>query len=270
MALSKFSTFSQSQVHASSWSESHLCGRRDRRDAKVTALNSESWIWPWYLASSRDMTSHSSCSREKFATFFTMSSNLVSTIFIHKLSPKPITDALNSSISLKLVGICIFCLRSPSTDGSCLRELGGRSFSAMAVQSVSGSSFSSISSFGSVCSFSSCASASASASASAGFAALSFNFEGVASSSEPSPGGAFGFLTFRLTSFGSRTSSSFSSASTCGTETERSMSAWALSFVRRLRNLSRKGTFCTSSSSQICSCSKPSTTKCSSPVFIRL
>ena len=51
MALNKPSMFSQSQPHATSWSESHSAGRRDLKEAKVTALNSGKLILLGYFAS---------------------------------------------------------------------------------------------------------------------------------------------------------------------------------------------------------------------------
>mmetsp|Transcript_57592 Transcript_57592/g.134974 ORF Transcript_57592/g.134974 Transcript_57592/m.134974 type:complete len:200 (+) Transcript_57592:2266-2865(+) len=80
-------------------------GTIDRKEASITALNSGRLMFPWrYLAKSKESTSHSSCSRLVFATFVAIASNFSRIMYIHLLSPKPMTAALKRNISLKFVG----------------------------------------------------------------------------------------------------------------------------------------------------------------------
>mmetsp|Transcript_120972 Transcript_120972/g.338707 ORF Transcript_120972/g.338707 Transcript_120972/m.338707 type:complete len:217 (-) Transcript_120972:642-1292(-) len=101
----KRSTLRHNQVHATSCSESQPFGTNDRNAANITALNSARSMGPRHFDKRSARMSHSSWRRCEFDTLRTIMSKESSTSYIQRLSPNPMTAALNLNICGKVVGI---------------------------------------------------------------------------------------------------------------------------------------------------------------------
>mmetsp|Transcript_60116 Transcript_60116/g.175659 ORF Transcript_60116/g.175659 Transcript_60116/m.175659 type:complete len:268 (+) Transcript_60116:416-1219(+) len=109
------STLSQSQFQATSCVESQSAGSSERSEASMHALYSARFTAPCARFPRRTArTSHSSCSLGDCAACVTMASKEASTSRIQTLLRKPITAALTSNISLKVVLLCAFFIIPPS------------------------------------------------------------------------------------------------------------------------------------------------------------